>query len=173
MHNFRLGATLPLAGAIFAAVATCGHAQEQTTATYDDWTVRCTMRAGTPPQKFCDMEQLSQLKGKEKPFSRVAISRPVKGQPVRFIVQVPVNVWLAGGVKVQIGGKDAGLAGAFTHCVPGGCFAAIALKDDIVRQFRAAKAPARIVYGNAAKQAVAIPLSFKGFGQAFDAMQKQ
>jgi hypothetical protein len=79
------------------------------TATYDDWTVRCTTRAGTPPRKFCDMEQLSQLNGKEKPFSRVVISRPAKGQPVRFIVQVPVNVWLTSGIRIQIGGKDSGL----------------------------------------------------------------
>ena len=31
----------------------------------------------------------------------------------------------------------------------------------------------RIVYANAAEQAVGIPLSFKGFGAAFDALGKE
>jgi hypothetical protein len=105
VHISRLSFALAFASAFVAMLANRGLAQEQTTATYDDWTVRCTTRAGTPPRKFCDMEQLSQLNRKEKPFSRVVISR----QPVRFIVQVPVNVWLTSGIRIQIGGKDSGL----------------------------------------------------------------
>jgi len=173
VHHFRFRSALSLAVVAAAITAGRGLAQQQTTATYDDWTLRCTSGAGTSPQKFCDMEQLSQIKGKEQPFSRVVISRPAKGQPLRLIVQLPVNVWMASGVKIEIGGKDAGLAGSFTRCLPGGCFAAIELKDDTVRQFRTATAPARIVYTNAAEQAVAVPLSFKGFGAAFDALQKR
>lgn len=38
---------------------------------------------------------------------------------------------------------------------------------------RIAHARARIVYVNAAKREVVDPLSFKGFSQAFDALQKQ
>lgn len=163
---------LCLAATALALTASRALAQQQTTATYNDWTLRCTSGAGTPPQKFCDMEQVSQLKGKEQPFSRVAIARPAKGEPLRLIVQLPVNVAIAGGVKIELG-KDAGLSGAFTRCLPAGCFAAVELKDDALRQFRAASQPARIVYANAAGQAVAVPLSFKGFGPAFDALQKQ
>lgn len=148
-------------------------AQQQTTATYDDWTVRCTAGAGTPPQKLCDMEQLFQLKGKEQPFSRVVIARQGKGKPLRLIAQLPVNVFMASGVKIEIGGKDAGLSGAFTRCLPGGCFAAIEIADAALRQLLAAGAPARIVYANAAEQPVAIPLSFKGFSRAFEALQKR
>lgn len=172
MRSLPRSSTLALA-AVLAVTATHSLAQQRTTATYDDWTVRCTTRAGKPPQKTCGMEQLSRIKGKERPFSRVAISRPAKGQPPRLIVQVPVNVWVATGVKIQIGGKDVGLAGPFTHCVPAGCFAAITLKENTVREFTTAKAPARIVYANAAGRAVAIPLAFKGFAQAFEAIQKQ
>jgi hypothetical protein len=47
------------------------------------------------------------------------------------------------------------------RCLPGGCFAAIALKDAAIRQFLKAAAPARIVYVNAAKREVVDPLSFK------------
>ncbi len=133
---------------------------------HDDGTVRCTSGAGIPPQKFCDMEQLSQPKGKEQPFSRVVIARPAKGQPVRLIAQPPVNVAIAAGVKIELGGKE--LSSAFTRCLPAGCFATADIKDDALRQFRAASTPARLIYADAAGQAVAVPLSFKGFGLAFE-----
>jgi invasion protein IalB len=57
--------------------------------------------------------------------------------------------------------------------MPAGCFTAIALKDDIVSQFSAAKSQVRIVYANAAKGEIAVPLSLKGFSQAFNALTKR
>lgn len=119
------------------------------------------------------MEQLARMQEKQAPFSRVVMPRPVKGQPATFIVQVPVNVWLATGAKIEIGNKDAGLSGSFTYCVPGGCFATIKLTDNIIHQFRAASEPAKIVFSNGARQQVTVPLSFKGFGPAMDALAKE
>lgn len=161
-----------LAGAFLAVLLTSAFAQEQTTATYEDWTLRCAL-SDKRPAKFCDVEQLSQLKGNGKPFSRVVISPPTAGQPLQLIIQVPVNVWLATAVKIQIDGKETGLMGPFGRCTPAGCFARIALKDSIVRQFSAARAQVRIVYADAAKGEIAIPLSLKGFSQAFNALTKE
>jgi invasion protein IalB len=146
-------------------------AQQTTTATYEDWTVRCTTSAGSPPQKLCEMEQVSLLQNKQ-PFSRVAISHPEKGKPTALAVQVPVNVWIATGVRIEIGGKDAGMSAPFTRCGPAGCFAEIGLTDNAQKRFRSGAEPAQILYKNVAQQDVTIPLSFKGFGQAFDALAK-
>jgi invasion protein IalB len=160
-----------------ALIAHRAGAQQSTTATYEDWTVRCLTSAGPPPQKLCDMEQLSHLQSKEQPFSRAAISHPEKGKPIALIVQVPVNVWLATGIRIEIDGKDAGkdasLSAPFTRCGPAGCFAEIALNAAAIQKFRAGTAPATIVFANAAQGPVTIPLSFKGFGQAFDALAKE
>jgi invasion protein IalB len=161
-----------LLGLAIAVAAQRADAQQSTTATYEDWTVRCVTRAGPPPQKFCDMEQLSHLQNKEQPFSRVAIALSEKGKPAALVVQVPVNVWLATGVRIEIGSKDARPPAPFTHCGPAGCFAEIALTDDIQKRFRAGTEPGRVVYKNATQREVTIPLSFKGFGQAFDALAK-
>lgn len=155
-----------------AVVAHGAYAQQSTTATYEDWTVRCTTSAGPPPMKSCNMEQLSRLQSKEQPFSRVAISRPQKEKPLALIVQVPVNVWLATGIRIEIGGKDADLSAPFARCGPAGCFAEVGLTDDAQKRFRTVTEPGRILYKNAAQQDMAIPLSFKGFGQAFDALAK-
>jgi invasion protein IalB len=163
-----------LLGLAIAAVAHRACAQQDTTATYENWTVRCATRPGPPPpQKSCAMEQFSHLQNEGQPFSHVAIARPEKGKPVALVVQVPVNVWLAPGVRIEIDGKDAGPSAPFTRCGPAGCFAEIALNDAAMQKFRAGTAPATIVFTNAAQQQVTIPLSFKGFNQAFDALAKE
>ena len=64
-----------LLGVAIAVIAQSARAQQSTAATYEDWTLRCSMSASTPPQKSCEIEQLSHLQNKEQPFSRVAIPR--------------------------------------------------------------------------------------------------
>jgi invasion protein IalB len=164
-----------LLGLAVAVSAQRADAQQSTTATYEDWTVRCTTGAGdagSAAQKSCDMEQLSYGQSKERPFSRLAILRHDNGKQVRLVVQVPVNVWIATGVRIEIGGKDIGVPAPFARCGPAGCFGEIGLSADVQKQFRTATEPGRILYKNAAQQDVAVPLSFKGFGQAFDAVAK-
>ena len=145
-------------------------AQDATTAVYNDWTLRCANTKPPSPQKTCEMEQSAQAEGKM--ISRVSIELPAKGQAVKLVVQVPVNVSIADGVKIKIDEKDSGLAGPFTRCGPRGCFATVALNDEAIRRFRSAVAPGRIVFLNAGGQETAIPMSFKGFGPAFDILRK-
>ncbi len=118
------------------------------------------------------MEQLTQVQGKNTPLSRVAIARPMKAPPIKLVIQLPVNTWLPTAVKIQMNDKDPGLTGLFTYCVPAGCFAEVDASDDTLKKFRAATEPARIVFKNALQQDVVIPLSFKDFGQAYDALAK-
>jgi hypothetical protein len=73
---------------------------QRTTATYDDWVLRCDVQPGPPTQKICDMAQLTQVQGQANPMSRVAIGRPAKAEPVKLLVQLPVNVSLAAGVRI-------------------------------------------------------------------------
>ena len=90
------------------------------------------------------MEQVSHLQSKEQPFSLVAIAHPEKGKPVALIVQVPTNVWLATGIRIEVDGKESGLSAPFTRCGPAGCFAEIALSDDAQKRFRAVTEPGQI-----------------------------
>lgn len=149
---------------------------QRTTASYGDWVVRCETVAGPPPQKNCEMDQLAQtqVQGQTAPISRVLIPLPAKGEPPKLYVQLPVNVSFTAPLKITVDAKDAGISTPFRRCVPNGCIVEIDLKDDLQKKFRAAAAePGKIVYKNAGDQDMTIPLSFKGFAQAFDALVKQ
>jgi invasion protein IalB len=172
MISIHWRVVLGLAVGLAAVIAPRADAQQSTTATYEDWTVRCVTSAGSPPQKSCDMEQLSYGQTKDRPFSRVAIVRRDKDKQVSLVIQVPVNVWIATGVRVEIGGKDIGAPTPFARCGPAGCFVEIGLSAEAQKQFRTATEPGRILYKDAAQQDVAVPLSLKGYGQAFEAFTK-
>jgi invasion protein IalB len=155
-----------------AAPAAPAEGPQRTSASYGDWVVRCEVTDAKPPQKNCDMEQLAQMQGQANPISRVAIPLPAKGQPARLIIQVPVNVSLSAPVRISADNKDH-LTVPFHRCVPAGCFADIEIKEDEIRRFRAETAAGKLLYKDSADRDVTIPLSFKGFGQAFDALIKQ
>ena len=148
-------------------------APQRTTATYEDWIVQCQMQTGSPPQKACEMTQVTQVEGRNIPFSRVAIAQPIKNQPFKLVVQLPVNVSLLVNVRIQISDSDPGLAAPFARCVPTGCFADIEVNDDALKKFRATSGAGKLSFADAGGHNVAVPLSFKGFSQAFDALAKE
>jgi invasion protein IalB len=167
----RSPAPAPQAVAVQAAPASDD--RQRTTATYADWIVECTSIAGRTTPKVCDMAQVTQVRDKNVPFSRVAIFRPGRGQPVKLILQVPVNASFATQVHIQTSDSDPGIVSSFSRCMPGGCFADFELKDDVSKKFGAAQGAGRVLFADAIGHNIAIPLSFNGFAQAFDALAKE
>jgi invasion protein IalB len=147
-------------------------AQQSTTATYQDWVLQCAEKAGPPLEKVCAIEQITQVQGKNVPFSRVAIERPEKGHPVKLVVQVPINILIAASVRLQQDNNDPGTTVPFDRCLPVGCFADFDIKDDVLKKFSASDGLGKITFKDATAHDVTIPLSFKGFRQAFEALNK-
>ena len=146
---------------------------QRTTATYGDWVVRCDIPPAPPAKKTCDMEQVAQVQGQPNPISRAAIALPAKGETTKLFIQVPVNVSFAAPVRITADGKDAGVTTPFRRCVPAGCFAELELRDELQKKFRTSADPGKIIFKDAGDHEVAIPLSFKGFAQAYEALLKQ
>jgi len=161
-----------LAAAFLLAAAASAPAQERTSASFDDWVLQCETQAGPPARKVCEIAQVAKMQGRDVPLSRVALAHPEKGQPAKLTAQVPVNIQLAGNIRLQASDADPGLTVPFHTCVPAGCFAEFELKDDAIRKFRAAAA-GKLTYKATNGQPVAIPVSFKGFARAFDALAKE
>ncbi len=157
-------------GALLWAGAAMAQAPQRTTATYEDWTVRCEVHEAT---KACEMTQAAQVQGQANPLTQIAIGRPSKTEPLKIVFQVPINVWLPTGVRLTTDDRDPGLLASYKRCIPGGCFADSELKDDVVRRMRSATENGKLHFKDAAQKDVTIPVSFKGFGQALDALAKQ
>ena len=162
----------PLIGAfVVAAAGASAQTPQQTTASYEDWIVRCETVAGPPPKKSCEMVQSTQMQG-QGVVSQIAVGRPVKGQPVKIVVQLPNGVWLPTGVKLVAGNSDPGLTATFKRGL-NGCFADFEVKDDTIKKFRSIPEPGQIQFKDGTVKDISLPLSFKGFGAAFDALSKE
>jgi invasion protein IalB len=176
LQHFRtsvLAAVLAFGLGLGGATAQSVQTPQRTTATYEAWVLRCDIQPGPPLQKSCEIAQLAQVSGQPNPISRVAISRPVIVEAAKLQIQLPVNVSFAIGVKVQTDDKDPGLLVPFRRCVPAGCFAEAELREDSLKRFRASSDAGKMTFKDAAEREVIIPLSFKGFGQAYEALLKQ
>ena len=154
---------------MIATSAAAAQGPQRTSATYGDWTVRCVMHGKA---KTCEMIQAMQIKGRPQPITQIAIGRPTKNDPMTMVFEVPTNVWLPDGVKLSTDSKKANVSATFSRCVPGGCFARTDIDAKEIKQLSHLKKTGKLQFKDARKKLVAIPVSFKGFGDAYDALRK-
>ncbi len=145
---------------------------QQTTASFQDWTVRCVQAEGQP-QRQCEMVQSASVKGQANPISEIAIGRPDKAAPIKIVIQLPIGVSLPNGAKLTFDPKTQALTAAFKRCLPAVCFADTELKDDVVKRLRSTVEQGQLQFEDGNRQPITLPVSFKGFSQAFDAMAKE
>jgi invasion protein IalB len=119
------------------------------------------------------MAQVTQAQGSNSPFSRVAVAQPAKGQAIKLIAQLPVNASFASNVRIQTGDTDPGIAAPFARRIPGGCFADFDLKEDVLKKFRGSSGNGKLTFSDSTGHEVAVPISFNGFAQAFDALVRE
>ena len=118
------------------------------------------------------MAQTTQVKGQANALTQIAIARP-KGQPIKVVIQVPLGVWLPTGTSLHIDSKDPGLSATFKRCVPAACFSDMEIKDDAIKKFRVATEAGQLRFKDGNQKDVSLPVSFKGFGAAYDALAKE
>lgn len=180
-HSVFLGAVLSLAAAGALAqgnppkpVSSEPEAQN-TAATFGDWQLRCSqVGQGAQAQKTCEVVQSVVLKGQSAPFAQFAIGRPKPGEPTHVTAVVPINVSFPSNIRLAEDDKGAQpLELAYTRCMPAGCFATAALKDETLKKWRGLSQMGQAKFKNAAGQDVQMPLSFRGLAQALDALAKE
>lgn len=144
---------------------------DNTTATYGDWILRCQQSVAA---RVCEIVQTLEQQGQRGPIALVAIGRPVKSEPIKLVIQVPPNLALGdkASVRVVVAEKDEALA-VFQRCLPGGCFAEATLSDDVFKRWRGFSEAGQMRYLDAGKREVTLPLSFRGFPAAAEALQRE
>ena len=146
-----------------------------TTASFGDWTLRCQRLADAGKTvRICEVAQVLQAQGQQTPIAQVALGRVANGEPVRVTAVMPVSVSFPSSVQITMGEKDAKpLELPWRRCLPTGCFAETAPGDDVLKQWRKAGEPGRILFKDAAGRDLALPLSARGLDQALDALAKE
>jgi invasion protein IalB len=146
-----------------------------TTASFGDWTLRCQRVSDNPKSaRICEVAQVLQSQGQQAPIAQIAIGRAAAGEPLRVTAVMPVSISFPSAVQIAIGEKDAKpLELGWRRCIPSGCFADAALGDDVIKQWRKASEPGRIVFKDAAGRDLALPLSTRGLDQAVEALAKE
>lgn len=144
---------------------------DNTTASYGDWVMRCQQSVAA---RVCEIVQTLEQQGQRGPIALVAIGRPVKSEPIKLVIQVPPNLALGDkvSVRVVVAEKDEAVA-VFQRCLPGGCFAEASLSDDIFKRWRGFSEAGQMRYLDAGKREVTLPLSFRGFPAAAEALLRE
>lgn len=144
---------------------------DNTTATYGDWVLRCQQSVGT---RICEIVQTIEQQGQRGPLALIAIGRPVRSEPVKLVIQIPPNLALGDkvSVRVVVAEKDEAFA-VFQRCLPGGCFAEAILSDDAFKRWRGFGEAGQMRYLDAGKREVTLPLSFRGFPAAAEALLRE
>ncbi len=145
---------------------------QQTTASFADWTLRCT-RVGPAAAKLCEVVQT--ITAQERTVAQIAFGRVDKGQPVHLTVLVPTSVTFgtAPALATMRDGEAAVVDMAWRRCLPGGCVAEGSVSDETMRRIRGTTDPSRITFADGSGRAVALPFSPKGLPQALDALGKE
>jgi len=147
---------------------------DTTTATFADWLMRCQVTpAGQPGGRTCEVVQNIILQGQTAPLAQLAFGRLGANQPLYFTVVLPTNVTFPSSVQITIDDKDdKPVVVPWTRCLPSGCFASLAMTDDVLKRWRDQNGAGRMMFKSGAGQDTLIPISFRGLSRALDALGK-
>jgi invasion protein IalB len=173
---------LPLVAALSASAQTqqspaakppAASPQQQGTQ-YGDWLLHC-VNAGDPkqPKRACEISQDVKTKEQQTTIMRIAIGA-LPGEPLRVTVLAPSSVSFPSAVHVAEDEKDTQpIELPWVRCMGQVCSASAMVKDDVLKRWRTAAGPGRVMMRDATGKGIAYPMSFSGLAPALDALGKE
>lgn len=145
---------------------------QATSETYGDWVVVCS---AAPAGTVCEADSSLSVRGQQGAIARIGFARTAKDKPMRLLVQTPVSIAIAPGVRVDPASNKNGAALSYRNCTPGGCFADADLSSEQLQAFRAAAVgdPGKITLTDATGRTLELAVSFRGLDVALDALAKK
>ncbi|MDQ0349207.1 invasion associated locus B family protein [Ancylobacter vacuolatus] len=151
-----------------AAAAADPSQPAETTATYQDWQMRCVTPADQP--RACEVIQKLQVQGQGL-VATIAVGRADPKSPMLIVIQVPQGVWLPSGITLKVGANGKPLPLEYKRCAQV-CVAEATLDAATVQSMKTAAEAGSFIFQDGAQRDVALPVSFKGFAPALDASLK-
>lgn len=137
----------------------------ETTATYQDWVMRCVTSADQP--RTCEVVQSLEMEG-QGVVATIAVGRATAESPFLIVIQVPQGVWLPSDIMVKVAETGEPLRLEYKRCAQI-CIAEATLDAAAVDAMKAAVDAGSFTFQDGTQREVSLPLSFNGFGAALDA----
>jgi invasion protein IalB len=149
------------------------YAQQRTSAVYEDWTLSCAIVSGANAAKSCGLVQVQKNSGQGAAVSQIGFGRNTKADPLKMSIEVNANTWISPGVKLFASAGAPAITAQFRWCISTRCLADVDLSEADVKNLRGQQERGRILYKDASQVDVSIPVSFKGFSEALNALEQQ
>ncbi len=143
-----------------------------TSTAYGDWALRC--REGSEgAAHLCEISETIEAQDRAGPIAKISVGRPNPGGALQAVIILPNNVSFPSSVHIRSDENDKwGFELNWLRCIPGGCFAGATLSDATVAHWRGLDTIGSIIFRDAAGDEISLPITFHGFGQALDALNK-
>jgi invasion protein IalB len=139
------------------------------TTNYGDWSLRCREGAA----HTCEISQTIEARDRAAPIAKISVGRPGGSGDLHVVVILPNNVSFPSTVHIRTNANDKwGLELDWVRCIPGGCFADALLSSATVAHWHSLDSIGSIVFRDAAGEELSFPMTFHGFGEALDALNK-
>jgi invasion protein IalB len=99
--------------------------------------------------------------------------RGTNPEPLKITISLPVGTWLPSGAKIIAGDNTTLVSATYKFCNQYNCFADSELFDADIKSLRIQRDPGKLVYKSLAGGDISVPVSFNGFNEALDVVQKQ
>lgn len=139
---------------------------------YGSWTLHCQPAHEEGAEPLCALAQTIQTSS-NKVIAVISIGRLHPGDPVNIVVSLPANVSFPSTVHIRTDKNDKwGLELQWQRCIPGACIAGGELVPAAVVHWSNLQTDGQIVFQDAAGDEVAVPMSLRGFGDGYNALNK-
>lgn len=152
--------------------ATDDEGPSRTSATYDDWVVRCERAEGTGGAKVCEAAQTLQIGNPQQNLvAQVVFGKLKSDAPLRLVLQLPVGVWLPGGAQLTVGDNGKPITAGFKFCIRA-CIADVDLTPQQAAALSTATGAGSLVFQDRNQSQITLPISLKGLPAALAARDK-
>ncbi len=166
-HSLRVlsvvAATLAMAGTSATAQTTPGTVKSN----HGAWSIICDTPAGTSSEQCALMQNVVAEDRPEVGLS-VVILKTADRKARILRVLAPLGVLLPNGLGLNVDGKDIGRA-YFVRCFSDGCYAEVALEDELLKTLRAG-AQATFIIFQSPEEGIGIPVDLTGLSEGYDAL---
>ncbi|MFG1413223.1 invasion associated locus B family protein [Xanthobacter sp. VTT E-85241] len=154
-----------------APAAAAEDGPSRTSATYEDWVVRCERPEGATA-KVCEVSQTLQIGDKQQGLmAQIAFGRLKPDAPLLLVLQLPAGVWLPAGARFTYDEKAKPVALAYKFCIRA-CIADIELSAADATALAGAKGSGKLEFQDRSQTPISLPISFNGLTAALAARDK-